>query len=278
MKSMKWSMMVMLAIVFALAPAQSWAKKKITLRYKLEKGAVYVISSKVDQNMQMTYMSNTINTHNVVAIDQSSKVTAAGSDQFSMANTIDKMVMDISSMGINMHIDSSDPSTYAQGREKMVGETMEKVIGKTFEMTINQYGKITSMDLGDLSKSLSALGEKNDQSSFTIYPENKLSVGDSWESEIKSGKGMLVHNKFTLKKISGHTAELSVDSKITNDGSNDKITNLSGIQTGTITIDTDTGMTIKSTLNQEIKMEISQNGMKMPSHITSIINLNVKKK
>ncbi|MBN2614150.1 MAG: hypothetical protein JXR71_00520 [Bacteroidales bacterium] len=278
MKSIKWSLMMMMALLFAIAPAQSWAKKKITLRYKLEKGAVYIFNSKVDQNMQMKVMSNTVNTHTAVAIEQASKVSAATADQFTMTNTIEKMVMDVSSMGINMHIDSSDPSTYAAGREKMVGETMDKVIGKPFDLSLNQYGKITSTDLGELSKSLASLGDKNDQTNFTIFPENKIEIGESWVSDLNAGKGLLVHNKYTLVKASGNTAELSVDGTISSDGANEKITNVSGIQTGTILIDLKTGMTIKATLNQEIKMEVSQSGMTIPAHITSIINLNVKKK
>ncbi|MBN2639026.1 MAG: hypothetical protein JXR65_08060 [Bacteroidales bacterium] len=278
MKSIKLSSVVMLALLFAVIPTQSWAKKKISLRYNLEKGSEYTFNIKVDQNMQMKVMSNDVNTNNVITLQQTSKVIDASADQFKFSNTIDKMVMDISSMGMNMHIDSSDPSTYAQGREKMMGEAMNKAIGKSYEITINQLGKITSMDLGNLSTALAALGDKNDQSSFTVYPENKLSEGDSWESTVKAGKGMVVKSKYTLKKISGHTAELSVDGTITSDGSNDKISNLSGIQTGIIYIDINTGMTTKATLNQEIKMDISQSGMTIPSNITSLISLDVKKK
>lgn len=280
MKSVKWGAMMALVMLFAIAPSQSWAKKKVSLRYNLSKGDAYTSSTKVDQNIETKANGQTFNIHQVMTIDTKIDVDAVSSNSIETKNAVTRVSMDQSVMGQELKFDTSDPSSYASGRAKALGEAMNKVINKIFNVTIDDLGNIVDVNMNKLGKGNSVVGGNNSSNSYHIvFPKNKVSVGDTWEADIKPMKatGSKVHMKYTLKKISGRTVEIAMEGTISPGGDNQQV-EMKGIESGTATVDIKTGWTKSMTMDQEIKMTVHRNGMAMPMNVNSTITYTSKKK
>ncbi len=85
------------------------------------------------------------------------------------------------------------------------------------------------------------------QSGGIQYPEEKVSVGSTWSTEVNQ-KGMKVNTKYTVTKISDGKVYLDVTGDVTGMGT--------GKLTGAVVIDAVTGM--QDSANTEIK--VSANG------------------
>lgn len=284
MKKVKWSISILMVLLFALAPTQTWAKKKVTLRYKPTKGDVYVSVSKIDQNIETQAQGQSFNIHQVMTIEMNTAVESVNDDSFQTSNYIQRFTMVQSLMGQEFKFDSSDSTTYASGRGKAMGESINKTIGKKFMKTIDNKGNEINENSNELKDVNSVLDQNNSGNNFNIiFPEDKISVGDTWEADIKPVKdnGVKVHMKYTLKKVSGKMAEitlegtLSSDQKGENSGQN---VAMKGIQSGTAKVDLNTGWTLSMTMEQELKMNIERAGMKMPMDVNSTITFTSEKK
>jgi len=78
--------------------------------------------------------------------------------------------------------------------------------------------------------------------------------------------------KYTLKKVSGKKAIIGLEGIISGNGENDIIMNLKGTQSGDATVDLRNGWATQVSLDQEIKMDVNQNGMTIPMTISSTIS------
>ena len=86
--------------------------------------------------------------------------------------------------------------------------------------------------------------------------------------------------KYTLVKLTGSQATLQLDGIITANKMEDVNAdlNLSGLQKGEIIVDVKTGWLIESKVEQELKMDIEQDGVKFPATISGLITTTSKKK
>ena len=91
------------------------------------------------------------------------------------------------------------------------------------------------------------------------YPNTEIAVGDTWQKEIiiKAGNKMNCKATYVLKEIKGDTAIISIKGIL--DGSGNKFGNefsMTGILTGTITVDITTGWPINSDSHQEFTLKM----------------------
>jgi hypothetical protein len=192
------------------------------------------------------------------------------------------MTMKQSMGGQELFYDSSDPATYASGRGAQLGAAFNKLIKKTFTITIDKLGHIQSFDLANLTGPNGKVSDNvSSGNNFIIFPDQKIKTGDSWEADIKPLKGSKtkIHMKYTLIKLSGKKATIGLEGTITaNEEAGENIPKINGTQSGEATVDVRTGWTTEINMDQEIKMEVNQNGMTIPMTISSTVTKKSKAK
>ena len=280
MKTLKSTLVLGIALVFLAAPGQLLAKKKIDLKYKLNQNDKYVTSSNLNQSIDMQNQGQDVNIQQQITTDVNTVIGQVASNSIQTTNTIKKMTLSQSVFGQKINYDSSDPKTYASGPGQKIGEALNKVIGKSYQVFIDELGNVTKYDLGDMADDNKVAGNLGSGDNFVVFPGHSIEVGDSWEAEIKPMKGsnMIFHVKYTLKKVSENEAVIGIEAKITaNKAANSSLT-LDGVQNGEATIDISTGWTTKLSVDQEVKMEVEQNGTSIPMTISGTIVKTSEKK
>ncbi len=274
MKHLKLALILSMAFLMPALMNQAQAQKKITLKYKLHQGETFMSTSNINQDIEMHVQGRVMTLNQIITNVLSTKITAVKPNSIQTTNSIDAMTMKQTVNGQEFYYDSSDPTTYASGRGKQVGDALNKIIHKTYGITIDDLGNIINFDLKNL------MGENNKISSnissgnnFIIFPDHKIKTGDSWEANIKPMKGsnMKIHMKYTLKKIAGKKATLDLEGTITGNDDNAAQMNISGTQNGEAIVDIRNGWTLETNLDQEVKMEVTQNGMTIPMNVSSTI-------
>ena len=281
MKTIKLNMVLSLLVLISALPNQAFAKKKVSLKYKLQQNDKFVSKTNVDQDIEMQAQGQTIDLNQVITIDGTTLISQVKPNSIETTHTINRMTMKQSIYGQEMTYDSSDPTTFASGRGKQVGEALNKLIGKSYQITIDEEGNITGFNLDSLmgpdNKVSSNVSTSNN---FIVYPDHKVGVGDSWEADIKPLKNgnMKIHMKYTLKKMGGGKAVIGLEGNITANKVEGAELNLSGTQSGEATVDLHTGWTMDMTLDQEVKIEVQRGGMTIPMHVSGTISKTSRKK
>lgn len=91
-----------------------------------------------------------------------------------------------------------------------------------------------------------------------IFPNKEVKVGDSWTKSSSGGVSMpgKYNSKYTVTEIEGNMVTLKEESTIESSEENTKLT---GDITGTIVVDSRSGLVVNSTQNMDMKVE--SNGM-----------------
>jgi hypothetical protein len=84
---------------------------------------------------------------------------------------------------------------------------------------------------------------------------------------------MQIKATYTLLKISGKSATIGIDGTITANETEDVDMRVNGTQKGEMIIDLNTGWLVESKLDQEIELDIEQNGQKFPATISGTITM-----
>ncbi|MBE0650797.1 MAG: hypothetical protein IH595_08140 [Bacteroidales bacterium] len=274
MKTLKSTLVLIIAIVLLAAPGQLLAKKKIELKYRLHQNDKFVTKSSTNQNIEMQNQGQTVDIQSITTQDVTTVVEKVAANSIATSSTIDKITLSQSVFGRKINYDSSDPSTYASGPAKTLGDKFNKMIGKSYLTVLDDLGHVISIDMsqvtGDENK---VAGSLNSDDSYIVFPNHSVEVGDTWEAEIKPIKSsdMVVSVKYTLNKVSGNEAVIGIEAKISASKVADNNMTMSGVQNGEATVDIRNGWTTKLNLDQEVKMEVQQNGMSIPMTISGTI-------
>ncbi len=279
MKNLK--LFIALALVLPIIPLQANAQKKVLLKYKVKQGEKYVSHQVANQDIDMEAQGQTITMNQVITTDISTVISDVTPKEIKTTNMVGRLTMKQTMFGQELNYDSSDSSTFASGRGKLVGDAMNKLIKKPYGITMDHLGNISSYDLSALLKDNNKIsGNIKSGNNYVIFPDHKVKVGDSWEADIKPMKtdDMKIHIKYTLKKLSGKKATIGLEGVITANEIAGQTINLSGTQSGEVVVDTRTGWTMSTHLTQDIKMKIEKNGMEIPMNISSTITSTTEKK
>lgn len=279
MKNLK--LFIALAIVLPIIPLQAKAEKKVLLKYNVKQGEKYVSHQVANQDIDMEAQGQTITMNQVITTDISTVISEVTPKEIKTTNMVERLAMKQTMFGQELNFDSSDPTTFASGRGKQIGDAMNKLIKKPYGITMDHHGNISSYDLSALLKDNNKIaGNIKSGNNYVIFPDHKVKVGDSWEADIRPMKtdNMKIHIKYTLKKLSGRKATIGIEGTITARKVGDQTINLSGTQSGQVVVDTRTGWTMSTHLTQDIKMKIEKNGMEIPMSISSTIIDTAEKK
>jgi len=290
---------------------------KIHLKLNLKKGDAF----QYDANMQSKISQKIMGQDLDMGLDmlfgylmEVTNVDDKGNTEFKLTYNHIKMKMS-NKMIPTISIDSDDST--ANSTNAALG-AVSAIKGCNFTMVINTRGEIASINgldamydkmFGAMGSNDSAsqaaknslkeqFGEDNVKqmfgSSFNVFPDHGINIGDIWEKDIKMGGmyALLTKNKYQLKEIKDGKAILDVNSELISD-KNAKgkevmgmtmSYELNGNQKGTSELDTASGLITKSQLEQKLKGKIKmgasammKDGMEWPMDMQSTITITVSK-
>ncbi len=254
---------------------------EIELKLNLTKGKMYdmqmVMASNVDMNMMG--QSVTTATNMEMGMDYEVKdVLPSGNylvrSTYKSVKVTGSTTMGGKDSGMSYEYDSkTDKATGFQAQE--MAKSMKKMIGQYTEMEMDKFGKIikTTMSNGLNNEKGSGMDNMN----YAVFPDKKIKVGDTWDSEVEqnmNGTLAIIKTKYTLVSVIDGIAEVSMDGTLEiKPGSEGRI---SGTQKGTSKIEVATGMNTEIVLDQDIDMEMNDMGMKMPMKLKNKITITTK--
>jgi hypothetical protein len=181
--------------------------------------------------------------------------------------------------GLEMDIDSEkpvEPIDQAQLKQNPMGimsRIFSAIKGKSFSMQVDEEGKVLSVTGFDqiingmvdstgadenakLQIRASLRDQFNEQAVkdqfaqiFTIFPNKKVKVGDNWEKHLQTGGKVPAKflTVYTVKQIEGDHVTLNAKSNISSVGGEMLVT---GDQTGTLLVDSKTGLVLNAEFDQ----------------------------
>ncbi len=254
------------------------AQKSIELKYNLNEGDTYIFVTDMEQDITFEAMGQTTTLDQVMSIQMTSLITGIEGDDIKQDFTFDKIKMNQSIFGMEIVYDSEDSSTFT-GMGGQIAAEMNKVIGSTIKVIMDDRGNIKDMDLSSFSDNSDLSNNLSSGNTYAVYPDGKVKVGDSWETDIKplEDSEMKVHMSYTLLKVSRKEAVIGIEGTVSANEIQGQEIRLNGTTVGEMIVDTKTGMLINSVIDLELAMDLEQGGVKIPATIISTSETNVTK-
>ncbi len=179
---------------------------------------------------------------------------------------------------MEINYDSDDSSTYNSGMGAQMGAEMNKIIGESIIMIMDNRGNIISLDVNNVT-SADITNNITWGNTFVVYPEGKIKISDSWETDIEplEDSEMKIHVKYTLLKLTRKQATIGINGVVSANVVEGQEVNLEGVTEGEMIVDNKTGMLISSVIDLEMAMDIEQGGAKFPATMMSTSTTNVNK-
>jgi hypothetical protein len=251
------------------------------LKFNLEKGKYYDYEMVMDMDQDLMGKKNTIGLITQYAMH----VTDDDGNLKTLDIEYRDFKMNMNMMGQEMNIDASkkpepvDSNSINTDPMAMMSNAFSGIIGKKFTMKVSGDGKIQSitgveefinsiaekMNAGEQVKGIVLASLKGQFSEekvketfapmFGIYPNKEIKPGDKWNNTyILSSQAVESSNDYTVKSFEGENAIIQLSSKMKPqaDATNPNLAalKLSGTQSGTLTINTKTGLIVDSELTQ----------------------------
>ncbi|MFL5764282.1 MAG: DUF6263 family protein [Bacteroidia bacterium] len=224
---------------------------KITLSLKPEKGKALDVNYWFSVNNTSTGDMSSFE----MKIKGSSETDENGKIALSMTNDEIKMTGKISGKEVNGSAEGPDTLT---GDAKLVALPVFALLHKTYraiyDAQMDKKGEVQIAE-GNIIDST-----ENKMQFMLRYPKEEIAVGDSWERQIviRTGNKMNCSAKYTLKKIQGDTAFVSMDGQLS--GGGDKFGNeytMEGKIGGDFEVSIKTGLPFESDTHQEFVLKMA---------------------
>jgi hypothetical protein len=245
---------------------------EIELRLNLTKGKKYDMKMVMNSNAEMNMMGQAVNTVNNIEMGLEYEVMdVLPNGNFLVRTTYKKTKMDGETMAMKYSYDSETGQATGMQGEQM-SKSMKKMIGQYTELELDKFGKVIKSTNSDTTARKSRGGIEN--FSFAVFPDKKIKVGDSWDSNIEQnmeGTIIMIKTKYKLNSVTNGIADISIDGVMEiKPGSEGKV---SGTQKGTAKIEVATGLGKEVVIDQDMEMEMNDMGMKMPVKMKNKITI-----
>jgi hypothetical protein len=292
MKGRKLWLGVLVVALVGVVVVTADAAQKVQYGLKLEKGKKYYVKMITEQQISQTVMNQEQNMEQTIGMGMDFDVNDVNDRgdawvrftyrwmKFRQKGPMNEIVYDSSQKDVNA------PPT-AQGFAALLNEGFAVKLtpqGKAVQVkgldkmrnNISQKlpaGPMREQMMKGLDQFLSEEATKEfTESSFAMYPDREVGVGDSWTKTVSMTRGlpMTIANKWTLKDRKDNVATLDVASEIkTNPNAKPmemgptKITyELTGTQQGQARMDETTGLMLTSSFEQQVSGQVK---MTMPT-------------
>lgn len=242
---------ILLALVITNFTAT--AQESVLLRLNYNKGDNYLTIVELNQNMggqgEMNMnmeMYSTVNNVDDKAIILESKI-----ESIVMTMNVGGMAMNYDSKAMNYDSNKTDEELDPMGQ--MMKSQFDLILQATIYNTFDRYGNVLEVRMKP--KPLPGMEQFTDNQNAINFPDEEVSVGSSWTSEVDK-QGMKVLTKYSVSKIYDGVVLLDISGTV------------SGLATGNINgksiVNISSGIQAAST----IEMTMSVQGMEM-SFVTS---------
>jgi hypothetical protein len=246
------------------------AQKSVELKYNLQKGNIFDYSIVSDQDIVFEANGQTMAMDNSFSFYMTQEISEVTADSIRIEGKINRTVTEASIFGMTVTYDSDDPASTQNPMSAKMGEEFMKILNKPFSMSMDHRGNMGNMDISNLSDNDEIAKNINSGSQFAVYPKGKITIGDSWTKQIMpvEGSDMKFDATYTLLKLSGKQATIGIEGTITSNTMDGEEMKIDGTMKGEMLVDVKTGWLIESTLNQELQLDLEQNGAQFPATIT----------
>jgi len=278
---------IVFAVLF-LVSGLTIASAQVKLSFNPEKGKKYEYQTEMIQNIKQNVMGQEILTEMEMSTKYLMEIKDKTTQGVTVQYTYNEVIYIVSNPMMKMGYDSKNPIENPSDMDQMFSKMFSKMIGQSITVVFALDGSVkslTGMDaigesmvgaIADVNPMFAQLGAQmkqqfNDEAmkkmfeqSMKIYPENPVKAGNSWNIENTMMTNIMNTNyttKYTLKSVSRNMATIAVEGEIEMNpgaGMEGKIT---GTQTGTMTVDTRTGLPITNDVSQNMKGTVSAQGM-----------------
>ncbi len=270
MRSKSINVLIILVSVLLISNISLVAQKSVELKYNLEEGDTYEFMTDLNQDISFDAGGTTMTLEQVMSFKMTSVVEGIEDNIIDKSILFNSIKMNQKIFGMEINYDSEDSATWT-GMTADVAKEMNKIIGKTAKIIMDNKGNIQEMDVSELTENDELTNNLTSGNTYAVYPADKVSIGDSWETDINPLKDndMKVHMKYTLLKANRKQAVIGLEGNLSGNEINGEQINLEGTTVGEMTVNVKTGMLITSTLDIELALDVEQQGVKIPANIIS---------
>ena len=227
-----------LLLLFVVATSLSaFCQDSVLLRANYNEGDEFLIDLEQSQNMGAAGGMD-------MKIKMNMSIIKKEGDSFTAASKISTIKMNMLQGGRIMDFDSTKKEEDLDETGKMFKQQFDPMLKALITTKVTNRGEATDIKVEPMAPGME---EFLKQSSSIKYPEEKVSVGSSWSTELNQ-QGMKIVTKYTVSKIIEGKVYLDVTGDVSGMGA--------GKVTGAIVIDATTG--VQDTANTEVK--VSANG------------------
>lgn len=269
-------MKIIITLLYSLASLGVWAQKTYSLKQNYPTGNKYDFSFVSDQIINQKIAGRSINSTQTIGTDYIFDITEGHNGDKDIKVTYNRLFMKSNAMGNAMTLTSDDQDSTKKN-------PFSGLKGASFYMTISPTGVVKavagidkmldnmavrmSKDTSQIKQFKSALSKQfsNEivkqtmESSFKIYPDRVVKIGESWTVDTKMQMSMPIETitQYTLKEVKEGIAILSVKGTLISKGNfeamgNKMETDLRGTNSGETSIDVKTGIVQNSHLRVEL--------------------------
>ncbi|MFD2529048.1 MULTISPECIES: DUF6263 family protein [Polaribacter] len=230
-----------LLLLFVLSIAfNSVAQESVLLRANYKKGDTYLVN--LDQSQSMGAQGGVD-----MKMTMSMEVSEASDEKITTSSNIKSINMNMLQGGNVMTYDSSTKEEDLDEMGKMMSQQFKPMMQAKIISTLTSRGEILETKV-DPSNPM--MDQFTKQTKGVTYPEEKVSVGSSWEDEVNE-QGMTVKTVYTVSKIAAGKVYIDVSGTVSGMGTGDV--------KGKLIVNADSG--VQETLN--LIMNMNAGGMEM---------------
>lgn len=258
---------------------------KLQLQLKIPEGKSYSLVSNMSQKVLSEKDNQTKNLKNVLSIDTSivpGQKTADGNRTLEI--TYKRVSLTITALDSAVHWDSStslEPPPAARAYWALLGETFTLVLDASGKPTAvlgidsaldNIFVKLKLDDTAKSEPIKAGLRQRFSEESilesfrqtFGFYPDHPVGKGDSWNNSnvLKYSGGVQADTSWTLKEQKKERLVIEIKGLLKSAAGKNatSISNLSGNQSGQITVDPSTGLPLEIEIHQALAGTLSPSG------------------
>jgi len=287
-----------------LLPGLAIGSEPINLSFNLDKGAKYEYRIEMEQDLKQDAMGMNVPIKTEISTTFLMEVKDKTAQETQIQFVYRELMQAISSVLINMRYDSRKPAENQSEIGKVYGKMFDKLMDKPIMMTVAPDGSVKSVTgmeviVEEMVQAVAADGPQAArmgaevrkqfgdaalksmfERSLKIYPANAVRTGDSWHSEITlslANMNAVIKTKYTLKEVKKNMATVAAESDMMIDMAEMGVeAKLAGTQTGTMVIDTRTGMPVKSDALGNVKGSYEVQGINVQVELVNKIKASVK--
>lgn len=269
-------MKIFATILCSLISIGAFAQKTYVLRQNYPTGYKYDFSITSDQIINQKIGGQDVHLTQNIGTDYTFDITEGHSGEKDIKVTYNRIFIKSIAMGTTMTFNSDDQDSTKKN-------PFSGLKGASFFMTVTPNGGIKTVagiekmldnmavkmsnDTNEIKQIKNELGKQFSaevvkqtmESSFKIYPDRAVKIGDSWTVDTKMQMSMPIETitQYTLKEVKDGIAILSVKGTLVSKGNfeamgNKMETDLSGTNSGETSLDIKTGIVLNSHLRIEL--------------------------